>query len=228
MSAFVYNPPKEPFLTVLYEDEAIIVVDKPSGLLSVPGRLPQNFDSIVLRIREHNPQAQAVHRLDMDTSGIMVVAKDPQIAGILGKQFIDKSVNKAYIAKLLGEIAPKGSVDVPLRCDLEHRPLQIVDFIQGKSALTFYERLDFNEGISTVKLLPQTGRSHQLRVHMAYLACPILGDRFYGNEKAQALSSRLCLHAAVLEFNHPLTKERLRFETAAPFALNISPHAWTF
>ncbi len=226
MNSFIYSPPKDPFLNVLYEDDALIVVDKPSGLLSVPGRLPEHQDSIVLRIRKTNPNAQAVHRLDMDTSGIMVIAKNPQIAGILGKQFIEKTIKKIYLAKILGKILSKGQVDVPMRCDLENRPLQTVDFIQGKSALTLYERLDFDGESSLVKLTPLTGRSHQLRVHMAYLKHPILGDRFYGNEKAQTLSQRLCLHACLLQLKHPLTQQQLLFTSLANFAKDVNPRAW--
>ncbi len=226
MNSFIYSPPKKPFLNILFEDEYLMVVDKPSGLLSVPGRLPEHQDSIILRIRQSCPEAQAVHRLDMDTSGIMVIAKNPQIAGILGKQFIEKNVKKIYLARVLGKIAIKGQENAPLRCDIEHRPLQIVDFVQGKTALTLYERLSFDEESSLVKLIPYTGRSHQLRVHMAYLNHPILGDRFYGNTKAQTLSPRLCLHACLLQITHPLTKKQMLFTSLADFAKNINPHVW--
>lgn len=226
MHSFIYSPPKIPFLNILFEDAALVVVDKPSGLLSVPGRLPEHQDSIVLRIRQNCPEAQAVHRLDMDTSGIMVIAKNPQIAGILGKQFIEKTVKKIYLAKVLGKINLEGQENAPLRCDLENRPLQIVDFSQGKKALTLYERLAFDGENSLVKLIPCTGRSHQLRVHMAYLKHPILGDRFYGNAKAQTLSSRLCLHACLLQIRHPLTQEQLLFTSSADFAKEINPRVW--
>ena len=214
MNNFIYNPPKTPFLTVLYEDEYIMVVDKPSGLLSVPGREKANYDSILSRIWESYPDAMAVHRLDMDTSGLMVVGLKKESISALGRMFMQKEVHKLYYA-------------------LERRPLQIVDFEQGKSSITLYERVDnfgvasfVNEkcehktdDISLVRLTPVTGRSHQLRVHLASIGHAILGDRFYADDKVQAKSKRLCLHAYHLEFNHPISKEKLSFETKAEFLI---------
>ena len=172
---FKYNPPKEPFLDILFHDEHIMVVNKPSGLLSVPGRLAENHDSIISRIQTMHPDAMAVHRLDMDTSGIMVVGLTKDAISNLGKQFNQKTVTKRYVALVDGIIPDEGEVNLPLRCDIENRPLQIVDFEQGKESRTLYCRLDnsfisndYNRPhISSVKLIPVTGRSHQLRVHMA-------------------------------------------------------------
>ena len=226
MSVFIYDPPQEPFLNILYEDDFIVVCDKPSGLLSVPGRLLEHQDSLIYRIRQTTKDAQAVHRLDMDTSGIMVVAKDSQTAGLLGKQFISHDAKKAYIAKVLGLIEKSGSIDAPLRCDWENRPLQIVDYKQGKPSLTLFERISSDDNSSIVKLLPKTGRSHQLRVHLASIGHPIAGDRFYAKGEALKLSSRLCLHAAFLEFKHPYTNEVMLFSTKASFAKDVDPSAW--
>ena len=159
---FKYNPPKEPFLDILFHDEHIMVVNKPSGLLSVPGRLAENHDSIISRIQTMHPDAMAVHRLDMDTSGIMVVGLTKEAISNLGKQFNQKTVTKRYVALVDGIIPDEGEVNLPLRCDIENRPLQIVDFEQGKESRTLYCRLDnsfisndYNSPhISAVKLIP--------------------------------------------------------------------------
>lgn len=233
MNNFIYNPPKTPFLTVLYEDEYIMVVDKPSGLLSVPGREKENYDSILSRIWETYPDAMAVHRLDMDTSGLMVVGLQKESISALGKMFMQKEVHKLYYALVDGRIEAEGKIELPIRCDLDRRPLQIVDFEQGKPSTTLFERVDnfcvasfVNEksehktdDISLVRLTPVTGRSHQLRVHLASIGHAILGDRFYADDKVQAKSKRLCLHAYHLEFNHPISKEKLSFETKAEFLI---------
>lgn len=210
-----------------------MVVDKPSGLLSVPGRKKANYDSILSRIWKTHPEAMAVHRLDMDTSGLMVVGLKKESVSALGKMFMQKEVHKLYYALVDGNIECSGKIELPIRCDLERRPLQIVDFEQGKPSTTLFERIDdFKVAsfincnsednapeISLVKLTPVTGRSHQLRVHLASIGHAILGDRFYGDEKIQAKSKRLCLHAYHLEFNHPLSKEKLSFETKADFII---------
>ena len=213
MENFKYNPPKEPFLDILFHDEHIMVVNKPSGLLSVPGRLAENHDSIISRIKTMHPDAMAVHRLDMDTSGIMVVGLTKEAISNLGKQFNQKTVTKRYVALVDGIIPDEGEVNLPLRCDLENRPLQIVDFKHGKQSKTLYSRLDnsiicdrYNStNISAVKLIPVTGRSHQLRIHMAQTGHAILGDRFYASEEVMNRTERLCLHAFYLKFRHPVS-----------------------
>ena len=206
-----------------------MVVLKPSGLLSVPGRLAEHHDSIISRIRTIHPQAMAVHRLDMDTSGIMVVGLAAKAISALGKSFQRKEVSKEYLALVSGLIDKRGRVDLPIRCDLEHRPLQIVDFEQGKESHTLYERVDSyraaplfkHENTSLVRLIPQTGRSHQLRVHMASIGHPILGDRFYADENSKSLAPRLCLHAAGLSFVHPFSMEKLSFYRLPEFVEKI-------
>lgn len=210
-----------------------MVVDKPSGLLSVPGREKANYDSILSRIWETHTEAMAVHRLDMDTSGLMVVGLKKESISALGKMFMQKEVHKLYYALVAGKIESEGKIELPIRCDLERRPLQIVDFEQGKPSTTLYERVDnfkvapfINRDcdndtldLSLVRLTPITGRSHQLRVHLASIGHAILGDRFYADDKVQAKSKRLCLHAYHLEFNHPISKEKLSFETKAEFLI---------
>lgn len=210
-----------------------MVVDKPSGLLSVPGREKANYDSILSRIWETHSEAMAVHRLDMDTSGLMVVGLKKESISALGKMFMQKEVHKLYYALVDGKIEAEGKIELPIRCDLEKRPLQIVDFEQGKPSTTLYERVDnfkiapfinrdCDNGsldLSLVRLTPVTGRSHQLRVHLASIGHAILGDRFYADDNVQAKSKRLCLHAYHLEFNHPISKEKLSFETKAEFLI---------
>lgn len=216
---FKYNPPKEPFLDILFHDEQIMVVNKPSGLLSVPGRLPENHDSIISRIQTLHPEAMAVHRLDMDTSGIMVVGLTNEAISNLGKQFNQKKVSKRYVALVDGIVDDEGEVNLPLRCDIENRPLQIVDFDQGKKCRTLFNKLDnsiiskrfLSENISAVKLIPITGRSHQLRVHMSQIGHAILGDRFYAANEVKERTSRLCLHAFYLKIKHPITNNEIEF-----------------
>ena len=227
---FKYNPPREPFLDILFHDEHIMVVNKPSGLLSVPGRLAENHDSIISRIQTMHPDAMAVHRLDMDTSGIMVVGLTKEAISNLGKQFNQKTVTKRYVALVDGIIPDEGEVNLPLRCDIENRPLQIVDFEQGKESRTLYCRLDnsfisndYNRPhISSVKLIPVTGRSHQLRVHMAQTGHAILGDRFYASDEVMNRTDRLCLHAFYLNFSHPISGNKLEF-TSKPEFLKTLP-----
>lgn len=225
LDSFKYNPPKEPFLDILFHDEHIMVVNKPSGLLSVPGRLAENHDSIISRIQTMHPDAMAVHRLDMDTSGIMVVGLTKDAISNLGKQFNQKTVTKRYVALVDGIIPDEGEVNLPLRCDIENRPLQIVDFEQGKECRTLYRRLDnsfisndYNSpDISAVKLIPITGRSHQLRVHMAQTGHAILGDRFYASEAVMNKCERLCLHAFYLKFRHPVSGIEYDFSITPEF-----------
>lgn len=191
-------------------------MNKPSGLLSVPGKNPEHKDSLIVRINRVFPTATVVHRLDMATSGIMVFALNKAAHKHIGLQFEKRQTRKAYIAKIYGVPAQEcGSVELPLICDWPNRPRQKVDHETGKYALTHWQVLRTCEDYSRVKLTPVTGRSHQLRVHMLSLGHPILGDRLYAHEKALAMAERLQLHAAELSFSHPSTQEWLNF-TAAP------------
>lgn len=218
MQSFHYSPPSNPYLNLIYRDSAVIVLNKPSGLLSVPGRLPEHHDSALSRVQRCCPNAAAVHRLDMDTSGLIVFGITKQAIASLCRQFEARRVKKMYLAQVRGSLDEEGSVDAPMRCDWEHRPLQIVDFKLGKKALTCYKTLKHTSQGSLVMLIPHTGRSHQLRVHMQYLGHPILGDRFYADAHTQTLSSTLCLHSCMLEFSHPISGEILSFTSLPPFS----------
>ncbi|AYA42109.1 bifunctional tRNA pseudouridine(32) synthase/23S rRNA pseudouridine(746) synthase RluA [Xenorhabdus nematophila] len=213
-----YHPPTEPWLYVLYQDENIMVVNKPSGLLSVPGKAEEHKDSIMTRIQAEFPTAESVHRLDMATSGIMVVALTKAAERELKRQFREREPKKVYIARVWGKLVPeKGRVDLPLICDWPNRPKQKVCFETGKSAQTEYQVLEYEEQATRVRLAPITGRSHQLRVHMLALGNPILGDRFYAHSQARELAPRLQLHAQELFITHPAYGTPLHFECKADF-----------
>lgn len=209
-----YQPPTDDGLAVLYCDEGLLVVDKPSGLLSVPGRGDDKQDCLLSRVQRDYPEALIVHRLDMETSGVMVLARNKAMHRQLSLLFQNREVTKRYIAVVDGRIADAaGVIDLPLICDWPNRPRQIVDHQQGKPSLTYYKVLwrDVEQGITRVELQPETGRSHQLRVHLQSLGHPILGDRLYASPAQQAKAPRLLLHALSLAFVHPLSAEPLRF-----------------
>ena len=211
-------PPCTEELTELYRDTQIVVVNKPAGLLSVPGRPPNDRDSALGRLQQINPESRVVHRLDMSTSGLMVFALDAESHRNLSRQFQDRKVKKGYVAEIWQKPAePEGEVNLPLRCDWPNRPRQMVDHELGKPSLTKYQLMSSDSPHGRVWLEPVTGRSHQLRVHMAELGHPIIGCEFYAHEEARSHSSRLHLHASYLEFIHPVTQERLSFNSSAPF-----------
>ncbi|SFU92291.1 bifunctional tRNA pseudouridine(32) synthase/23S rRNA pseudouridine(746) synthase RluA [Xenorhabdus koppenhoeferi] len=213
-----YNPPTDPRLYVLYQDEHIMVVNKPSGLLSVPGKAEEHKDSIMTRVQAEFPTAESVHRLDMATSGIMVVALTKAAERELKRQFREREPKKVYIARVWGKLEPeKGLVDLPLICDWPNRPKQKVCFETGKSAQTEYQVLKYEEQATRVRLVPITGRSHQLRVHMLALGNPILGDRFYAHPQAREITPRLQLHAQELSITHPVYGTSMHFECKADF-----------
>ena len=214
-----YNPPTEPWLHILYQDSHIMVVNKPSGLLSVPGRLPEHQDSVMLRILRDYPGAQSVHRLDMATSGIIVVALTKAAERELKRQFREREPKKTYIARIWGHPEKdEGLVDLPLICDWPNRPKQKVCFETGKAAQTEWRILEYCDDLSCrVELKPITGRSHQLRVHMLALGHPILGDGFYAHPEAKALAERLLLHAESLTITHPHYGTPMTFRQPADF-----------
>lgn len=201
---------------VVFEDRWLVVVDKPCGLLSVPGRDAGLHDSVITRLRARWPGATAVHRLDLDTSGLLVAAKDGATHAALQRAFARREVDKRYVAWLDGTVAgDRGTVALALRVDLDDRPRQIVDPVHGKPAITEWCVLDRTPSRTRVQLVPRTGRSHQLRVHAAHplgLGAPIVGDRLYGRAAA-----RLALHAEALAFSHPHTGRRIALERPAPF-----------
>ncbi|MET1412749.1 pseudouridine synthase [Roseibium sp. HPY-6] len=216
--SFVYSPPQEPFLPVLHADSDLLVVGKPSGLLSVPGKAPEHSDCLEARAQSIYPQARIVHRLDMDTSGVMVLAMNAGAHRHLGLQFERRKTRKTYIADVWGLVKEdSGEVDLPLICDWPNRPRQMVCHENGKEALTNWQVISRFDKTTRVRLFPHTGRSHQLRVHMLALGHPILGDRFYAEGEALAASGRLALHAESLELHHPTGGERVTFHSRCPF-----------
>ena len=213
---FVYDPPNVP-LSVLHIDARIIVLDKPSGLLSVPGKLQGREDCLIARLVEEYPEALVVHRLDCDTSGVMIFARDKVAQGFLGQEFEKRRVKKSYVARVWGVVEPdSGRVDLPLCADWPNRPKQMVDPVNGRQALTDWEVIVRGDGETRVRMFPLTGRSHQLRVHMAELGHPILGDPIYAFGPARDFP-RLMLHAETLELSHPETKERVSCASPYPF-----------
>ncbi len=210
-----YAPPQEP-LRILHDDHEVVVVDKPAGLLSVPGKGPELADCLIERVRRVFPTVLLVHRLDRDTSGVIAFALTPLAQRHLGWQFEGRKVRKAYVARLWGELVePEGVVDLPLRVDWPNRPKQVVA-PDGKPAVTRWRRLRARDGETRVRLHPETGRSHQLRVHMAALGHPILGDPFYAEGPARDFP-RLMLHSERLEVRHPDGGRPLKVTSPAPF-----------
>lgn len=211
-----YTPPTDP-LEILYQDHQLIAVNKPSGLLSVPGRGEHLADCLLSRVQAVFPEALLVHRLDRDTSGVMVFALTPHAQRNLSMQFEKRSTKKTYIARVWGQLEPKtGTVDLPLIVDWPNRPRQMVDHENGKPAVTDYRVLKSDAVESRVRLMPRTGRSHQLRVHMLALGHVILGDPIYAEGPA-ADFPRLMLHSEELRINHPDSGKGLAFRAKAPF-----------
>lgn len=203
---------------VLYADAALLVVEKQAGLLSVPGRGEAKQDCLMARLLGEYPDAHIVHRLDQDTSGLLVIARDANTHRELSRQFHDREVEKIYMALALGHLAENGGeIDLALRYDPPSKPRHVVDPVEGQHALTEWKVLDRQPGYTRVSLIPHTGRTHQLRVHMQALGHPLLGDTLYAPAEACPPGSRLCLHAETLGFVHPVHGGRLRFHRPAPF-----------
>jgi tRNA pseudouridine32 synthase/23S rRNA pseudouridine746 synthase len=195
-------------VTILYADEDIVVADKPSGLLSVPGKNPLNKDCLITRVQQQYADVYIVHRLDMDTSGVMVLARGKANLSALSRQFQERETQKQYLAWVYGVLHDdEGEINLPLRCDWPNRPKQMVDHELGKPSLTRFEVLERKPNALQTKLLlkPVTGRSHQLRVHMAQIGHPISGCAFYAHSEALDQAERLQLHAWKLSFIHPAT-----------------------
>ncbi|MAP95650.1 MAG: RNA pseudouridine synthase [Ponticaulis sp.] len=213
-----YRPPETDPLPILHMDEALIIADKPRGLLSVPGRLPEHKDSLILRLQDIYPEALVVHRLDMDTSGLMVFARSASVHRQLSMAFERKTVEKGYEALVFGEMADDaGEVDLPLIKDWPNRPRHMVDFENGKPSQTRWQVIERLQGATRVALTPLTGRTHQLRIHMAEIGHGILGDCWYGTAESMSARDRLCLHASKIAFAHPQTTEQVKFTSSTPF-----------
>jgi len=203
-------------MNLIYRDDSLLIVNKPAGLLSVPGRGADKQDCLSARLQQEFPDALIVHRLDMATSGLMVFARGVEMQRRLSQMFREREVQKRYVAVVAGKVeAARGEIDLPLIVDWPNRPRQKVDHASGKHSLTHYSLLayDADSNTSRLELEPVTGRSHQLRVHLGAIGYPILGDMLYGGRAAE----RLLLHAQSLSFAHPSDGKPLHFVCEPPF-----------
>lgn len=202
----------------VYHDARLLVLDKPSGLPSVPGRGDDKLDSLSRRVQAVQPSARVVHRLDWATSGLLVMALDLEAERELGRQFAAREVAKRYTAVVRGEpTVDAGTISLPLRKDFDRPPRHCVDRVQGREAITDWRVVARLGDRSRLELAPRTGRSHQLRIHMAELGHPILGDALYADAATQALADRLLLHAEYLAFAHPDDGREISFRSPCPF-----------
>lgn len=217
------GPSADAPLEVLYADEACVVTHKPAGLLSVPGRGPDKQDCQARRVQAIWPDARVVHRLDMATSGVWLMARGPEMQRAFSRAFEQQTVDKRYVAVVAGRMAPPGTddgwgeINLPLAADWPRRPLQKVDPAYGRPSLTRWRILQADADRTRLELAPRTGRSHQLRVHLQALGHPILGDTLYAPPEVQAMAARLLLHACALCLRHPVTGQPLDVRCDAPF-----------
>lgn len=209
---------------ILHLDTRLIVLDKPSGLLSVPGIGPEKQDCLAKRVQAAYPDARIVHRLDRDTSGVILMARDAEAHRELSRQFHDREVRKTYLAVAAGHIeSDHGSINLPMRKDMEASPtpMQVIDHVQGRAAITHYQVLDRftvdGSPRTRLELKPITGRSHQLRLHLLSIGHPILGDDLYAPPDVLAMADRLMLHATSLSIVHPSNAAPMTFESPCPF-----------
>ena len=214
------TPPASPAYTLIHAEHSLLVVNKPSGLLSVPSRGEHKQDCLIARVQADYPDALIVHRLDCDTSGLLVIARGKEMHRCLSILFQSREVEKRYLAVVDGKLAPKtGEVNLPLIVDWPNRPLHKVDFETGKPSLTRFRvsAYDAETDSTRVELVPETGRTHQLRVHMQSLGHPILGDTLYATPAGLAKAGRLLLHAEYLAFTHPKSGKQVEFLCPADF-----------
>ena len=203
-------------IEIIYQDEYIVAVNKPQALLSVPGLGPDKQDCMISRLVKQIPEAKVVHRLDCYTSGIMLFAIGIEMQRALSRIFHDRKIQKQYIAVVRQWFDEhSGVIKFPMRCDIDNRPCQIVDYEHGKSAITYWEILQRNNESVRLLLKPETGRTHQLRVHCAAMGHPIIGDGLYGSDKVK--QPRMLLHADNLLFEHPVTNELLHLSADCEF-----------
>lgn len=214
---FIYAPSDDP-IEILHEDEALLVVNKPSGLLSVPGRLEEHKDSLESRLRALYPETLLVHRLDVPTSGVIVFARTKAAQRHIGMQFEKRQTRKTYVARVWGNVAEdSGHIDLPLIVDWPNKPRQKVCRETGKPSQTDWVVLEREADATRVRLHPLTGRTHQLRVHMMAIGHSILGDRFYADDDALVAADRLQLHAQELVLRHPVGGAEMVFTAEVPF-----------
>lgn len=215
---FVYAPPQTPSLSIIFQDDDLLVLDKQSGLLTVPGKTEDLADCLEVRAQSQFEGARIVHRLDKDTSGVIVLGLNAPVHAALGMQFEKRQTKKEYIARVWGHVSgDAGRVDKPLGSDWPNRPKQRVDYEKGKNAVTDWEVVEREEIATRVLLKPVTGRTHQLRVHMFDMGHVILGDNLYANDEIFGAANRLQLHAERLWITHPTTGEEMLFHAPCPF-----------
>ena len=218
MAILNYCPTMTPYLEIIFQDDDILVLNKPSGLLSVPGKAKEHADCLQIRAQRVFPTATVVHRLDMATSGLMVMALNRPAHRHISKQFELRETAKTYQAVVFATVQQDcGEINLPLICDWPNRPRQMVDHERGKKALTQWRVLERSNNTTRLELKPITGRSHQLRVHMLSMQHPIIGDRLYAHDQALEMADRLNLHAMFLSFRHPVTEKMLLFKSKVPF-----------
>ncbi|WP_025898844.1 RluA family pseudouridine synthase [Sneathiella glossodoripedis] len=214
----IYAPPAEPYLTIAYEAEDYILLEKQSGILSVPGRGPEKADCLYSRLLKRNPEALVVHRLDLETSGLVIFARNKETQSYFGRLFQNRAVEKTYHAIVVGRISgASGWIDLPISADWINRPKQKIDYKNGKASKTYWELVKSNNNYSYIQLKPHTGRSHQLRVHMSSVGHPIAGDPLYNQKNDPTHFPRLFLHASELKFEDPQTHEMVKFASEVPF-----------
>ena len=214
---FIYAPSDDP-IEIIHRDDDLLIVNKPSGLLSVPGRLAEHKDSLETRLRALYPDTLLVHRLDVPTSGVMVFALTKAAQRHIGMQFEKRQTRKTYVARVWGDMAEDiGHIDLPLIVDWPNKPRQKVCHETGKSSQTDWEVMEREGDVTRVRLTPRTGRTHQLRVHMKAIGHSILGDRFYADDAALVAASRLQLHASELVLRHPVGGAEMVFAAQVPF-----------
>lgn len=211
--------PPEGIPSQIFQDDHLVVFDKPCGLLSVPGIGPEKADCLVARAQSTWPGLRIVHRLDRDTSGVIVLARDADTHRSLSIQFQERQTDKRYEALVHGvPDADSGEIDAAIRKDLDNPPRQCIDPVQGRASQTAWRVLKRCGDHTHVELTPRTGRSHQLRLHLLHIGHPILGDDLYAPPDALAMAPRLCLHATALTVTHPRTGDRVTFQSSATFA----------
>lgn len=213
-------PPCDEEIEILFQDEHLLLINKPSKLLSLSGKHPANIDSVHYRLVKEFPTATLLHRLDFGTSGVMVVALNKQINAQIGKQFQARTVEKAYMALLYGHVSEsEGLIDYPIAKDPPNFPLQKICYTEGKAAQTRFEVIEYMQEPYATRVLfrPESGRTHQLRIHSQRIGHPILGCDLYATDEAFHMADRLMLHASSISFDHPVTNERIIGESVCPF-----------
>lgn len=214
----IFRPVSMYDIVYVYRDECVLALEKPTGLLAVPGRGPDLQDCLSARVQRDFPTALVVHRLDRDTSGLMVMALDGDAQRDLSRQFAARTVEKRYVAVVFGcPQASAGSIDLPMRKDFDRPPRHMIDPVDGRPAQTDWRLVERAADRSRLEIIPLTGRSHQIRLHLATLGHPILGDNLYAHEQAREMSPRLLLHAAHLSLEHPGDGCRIAWDSESPF-----------